>query len=270
MRSEPRVREAATAAVGSTLELAPPSARSIERPANTGRVATADRSGVRWKIQSETSGLGLRYQQHHRIRRHVLPAALQSWRGSSALGFEGDWTDVQTACFENPASQTATPFHEVLGAWFPACPIHPIARPTFLRAFKEHSIDAKANSDQSVEIDAGKHHVAAEGGRRQIRIRGVVADRLHDGEIEQGDLALVVGSPIEEPVTGNTTMSHQFDRLPFLDRMFAGGLTVTAEVIVAGGNEEVMDGGRHFGSGDAERGLKAPASEFRTCSSIRH
>lgn len=119
--------------------------------------------------------------------------------------------------------------------------VHPGAGAAFLDSEEAHRADKEFASDQGVEVDALGEEVAAHR-RRGLRSEVVLGEqRAKDFEGEQGDLTFVVRLVVEEPVADQTAPGQALHGVHRRDGVFSGGESVTAEVVVSGGDEDVAD-----------------------------
>jgi hypothetical protein len=127
--------------------------------------------------------------------------------------------------------------------------VHPVAGPTFLGAEKAHSLNRECLTDQGLQVEAADEHIAARGTGVTAAHGNVQFVPQSDQNLlaEKRDLPFVVRFPVEEPVPANPPPGHAVDCLHREGFIFPGRLPVMAEIVVPGGNKEVVNDGIHVG-----------------------
>lgn len=120
--------------------------------------------------------------------------------------------------------------------------IHPVAGLAFRDAFKLDALHGEAPADKGVQIDAFSDRIAAGSARRSSGDGERMAYIFIDLARKERDLPFVVVFVIEEAVAADTAARNALNVINLKKWMRAGALTVMAEEIVTGRDEEMQDG----------------------------
>ena len=121
------------------------------------------------------------------------------------------------------------------------CPVHPIARPAFLRATESHALNFELLTDQLIQIDTCRDSIAPDKARRTIPKFHCATKLIENFKSEKRDLTFVTFLVIEETVPANAVTGHAIDYGHFNNWIIVRLPAVMAEKVVAGGNVKVTD-----------------------------
>lgn len=110
-----------------------------------------------------------------------------------------------------------------------------------LGAEKFHSLDLEFSANERKEIGACDDHVATEDPSRFVVDAKVRTKFFENFCREKGDLAFVVFAEIEVTVAPQTATGHAFHLRNLNERKVARRLTVVADKVVAGRDEDLPD-----------------------------
>ena len=148
----------------------------------------------------------------------------------------------QGAGGENFGAESAVAFQGNFGAGSEGV-IHPVAGFTFFGAEEADALEFKFLADEGIEIEAGGDDVTAIDGGGRAGLVELVTDAVVDGEVEEGDLAFEISAFAEVAVADETLAGDAFGGVHFDNRVLAGWGAVVAAEVVAGRDEDVLNGG---------------------------
>ncbi len=126
----------------------------------------------------------------------------------------------------------------ILGS-FSKCLIHPVAWLGLLGSKKLNPIDRKMLIDQFVQILPFGNNISPENIRTEMGHSKFFAKPIVNGDVEKGDLPLVILFKIEKAISADSTARDTFDLIDGFHRMAIRLLTVMAKIIVIFGNIEL-------------------------------
>jgi hypothetical protein len=107
-----------------------------------------------------------------------------------------------------------------------------MARSAFFDPLETDALQLEWLADERVEVFAPNEDIAAGGLRLGFGQVQFPAERIEHFHRKEGDLALVVGAEIEEPIASNAPPGHTLDLVDHVARVLTGRLAVVAEEVV--------------------------------------